>query len=287
MKAIVQHLRFPFSLLLMPVFLFTLVVHQGLVFEWRTWLCFFILHFLVYPSSNAFNSLQDKDEGSIGLIENPMQVPMSMGIISIGFDCLAIGLAAMINAKTALMIAVYILASRLYSWRTVRLKQYAIIGFLTVFVFQGCWIYFIVSQLSSNFNFTTMELLNAFACSCLIGSGYPLSQIYQHVQDKKDGVHTISMLLGYQYTFIFSGILFAFAALVFVVQFYASISEIIIFGISALLVGAYFTYWMAKVSKATKYADFKHTMTMNGLSCIAFNICFIIILIIRISIGFY
>jgi 1,4-dihydroxy-2-naphthoate polyprenyltransferase len=287
MKAIIQHLRFPFSLLLMPVFLYAMVVHPSLVTEWKTWLCFFILHILVYPSSNAFNSLQDKDEGSIGLVEHPMQVPPSMGFISIGFDCLAIGLAIMISIKTALLIAVYIIASRLYSWRGVRLKQYAIIGFLTVFVFQGCWIYLIVIQILPEVVMTNAEIWNGIACSCLIGSGYPLSQIYQHQQDQKDGVHTLSMLLGFRNTFLFSGFLFAIAGIIFCLQFYQSITEIIIFGLSTLLVGAYFTYWMMKVSKATKFADFKHTMTMNGLSCIAFNICFIIILIIRFSIGIH
>jgi 1,4-dihydroxy-2-naphthoate octaprenyltransferase len=34
------------------------------------------------------------------------------------------------------------------------------------------------------------------AASLLIGGFYPLTQIYQHRQDKEDGVRTLSMLLG-------------------------------------------------------------------------------------------
>jgi hypothetical protein len=39
--------------------------------------------------------------------------------------------------------------------------------------------------------------------SLFIGSVYPLTQIYQHEADKKDGVTTISYKLGYVGTFFF------------------------------------------------------------------------------------
>ncbi|HMT35427.1 MAG TPA: hypothetical protein PKC41_06190, partial [Chitinophagaceae bacterium] len=75
MKSILQHLRFPFSILLLPAFLFSyyfvdIPTPQPFTFG----LLFFILHFFVYPASNAYNSTQDRDEGSVGLIKNPLPI---------------------------------------------------------------------------------------------------------------------------------------------------------------------------------------------------------------------
>jgi len=44
-------------------------------------LLFLVLHFLVYPSSNVFNSLQDEDKGSTGLFKKPLPVPMELACV--------------------------------------------------------------------------------------------------------------------------------------------------------------------------------------------------------------
>ncbi len=281
-KAIIQHLRFPFSFLLLPVFIYALVCNPSIVSNSNIWLLFFILHFLVYPSSNAFNSLQDNDQGSIGIIEKPLPVPASMQAFTIGLDILACMLALYINVSTCLLLLAYIIASRLYSWRKVRLKKMPIIGFLTVFIFQGAIVFLIVNSVSAFFEIDMYAIKNALACSFLIGSGYPLSQIYQHTQDELDGVQTISMKLGYKGTFVFSGLLFALGAVLFLLEFKNHSAQLIVYIMSSLIVGAYFTYWFLKVNQATHHANFKNTMHMNLLSCIVYNTCFIIILIFRL-----
>ena len=95
-SAIFQHLRFPFSFLLLPVFLFSLFEAESITSP-TAFLLFVILHVLVYPSSNAYNSVQDRDTGSIGLIEKPMMVPPSLSIITICMDMLAILLTLFIS----------------------------------------------------------------------------------------------------------------------------------------------------------------------------------------------
>jgi 1,4-dihydroxy-2-naphthoate polyprenyltransferase len=71
----------------------------------------------------------------------------------------------------------------------VRLKQYAVIGFLTVFLFQGAFVYLMASSAISTFSFANFFTLNNIICmsvaSFFIGSVYPLTQIYQHEADKK------------------------------------------------------------------------------------------------------
>ena len=55
-----QLLRLKFSFFLMPVYWFAVsqIIHVRFI---HTLLIFFILHVLVYPSSNGYNSYMDRD----------------------------------------------------------------------------------------------------------------------------------------------------------------------------------------------------------------------------------
>lgn len=62
-KATWLHLRIPFSLFLMPVFLFA--TSQAESINFREWfLAFVAIHLFLYPASNAYNSYFDRDEGT-------------------------------------------------------------------------------------------------------------------------------------------------------------------------------------------------------------------------------
>lgn len=290
MKPILQHLRFPFSILLMPVFLFACYTFDSE--QVRTQfpnliLLFFILHLLVYPASNAYNSTQDRDEGSVGLIKNPLPIPKQLSVITILFDILAIIACLFIHPLTTILLTIYIIASRLYSWRTVRLKRYPILGFLTVFLCQGALVFLMVLSVlypEQNFKTAFVEFLPfAFVSSLFIGSMYPLSQIYQHKQDKEDGVYTISAMLGYRKTFIFSGIQFMLASIIFNYSLFneGKTIDMVIYNTSQLPVIIFFLIWFFRVIKDPTKADFKHTMQMNIVSALSMNTCFIILLLIK------
>lgn len=76
------HLRIPFSLFLMPVFSFALSQSQNP--NWtKVVAVFIILHLLIYPASNAYNSYFDKDKGPIGGLENPPPVSKELYYTSI------------------------------------------------------------------------------------------------------------------------------------------------------------------------------------------------------------
>ena len=286
MGSIIQHLRFPFSYLLLPVFLFAAIKQGGSSEDAKNaFTLFLVLHLLVYPSSNAYNSLQDKDEGSIGLIKNPSTPPKSLGLVSILFDFVALIACLSISIRTTLFVAVYILASRLYSYRKVRLKKYPILGFLTVFIFQGGWIYLICMEAFSDYGFSLWTINNLeemLAASCLIGSIYPLSQIYQHQQDKADGVRTISMLLGKKGSFILSGILFilgSYLIMHFQISYYGLFNPLFFiylgFQLPSLI---YFNYWFYKVIQDESQANFKHTMRMSLISATCMNAFFLFVI---------
>lgn len=91
-RSTLLHLRFPFSLFLLPVFLFAVAVSQA-SFDVNFLLVFVILHFLVYPASNGFNSYFDKDEDSIGGLKKPPKVTQELYVVATIMDLVALGLS--------------------------------------------------------------------------------------------------------------------------------------------------------------------------------------------------
>jgi 1,4-dihydroxy-2-naphthoate octaprenyltransferase len=106
----------------MPVFLFAL--SQAGNINWQnSIIAFFILHLLIYPSSNGYNSYQDKDEGSIGGLKHPPQVSENLFYATILLDAIGIILALLVNIWFAIFVLVYVMISRAYSYRNLRLKE--------------------------------------------------------------------------------------------------------------------------------------------------------------------
>ena len=209
-RSTVQLLRFPFSLFLLPVYLFA-ISQAGVLMIWRAIAVFFIIHFLVYPASNGYNSYMDRDTGSIGGIKNPEQPTRQLFIVSALMDGLAVLLSLLVYPPFALGVLIYIAVSRAYSYRGIRLKKYPVIGYLTVTIFQGA-VMFICISAACDAAFALQDIVfPALISSLLIGGFYPLTQVYQHEADLRDGVMTISYRLGYRGTFIFSGIVYSLA----------------------------------------------------------------------------
>ena len=260
-----QLLRFHFSLFLLPVFLFAL--SEVPVINWtNALLLFFILHGLVYPASNGYNSYMDRDKTPIGGLAKPMQPTKQLFYTTILLDALALFLALIfLGPLTALGILCYILASRAYSWRGIRLKQYPVTGFLVVFFFQGALIFFITVKSASAMPLPEVPLLPLVTASLLIGALYPLTQIYQHKADLQDGVKTLSYILGIRGSFVFSGVLF-FVAAALLFFWYGSVNrlnEFLLFLLITIPVVLFFCWWMRLVWQDAGQANFKNSLRMN------------------------
>src|SRR5688572_28451058 len=131
------HRHIPFSDYLLPVFLFSLAISPNISQGPLLW-TFMIVHQLLYPSSNGYNSYFDKDEKSIGGFENPPPVNQGLYYLSLLFDVIAIVLGLiMINVTFALMLLIYGFVSKAYSHPRIRLKKMPIIGWIVAGVFQG------------------------------------------------------------------------------------------------------------------------------------------------------
>lgn len=281
-ESTIQLLRFHFSFFLMPVYFFAL--SQAPQINWLDAVAiFFILHGLVYPASNGYNSYMDRDDTPIGGIENPMQPTKELFWVTVVMDIVAIFLSLLVSTVFAFGVLAYIAASRAYSYRGIRLKKYPIIGFITVLLFQGTLVFFLVYHGASTDKLMLAPTYAMAAAGLLMGSFYPLTQVYQHEFDRKDGVLTLSMLLGIRGTFIFTAIIYA-AAMLFLLNYFSSKNQIenfIWLSIFLLPVLVYFFIWLYQVWKDPRQADFKHTMRMNLLASFCSNLAFLSILIGR------
>ena len=275
----IKLLRIPFSIFLSPLYFFALSQVPQINW-WKAALIFIILHFLIYPASNGYNSYMDRDTESIGGIEVPPPPSRQLYLFTIVLDTVAILLSVLIHPLFPLFMLLYIGASKAYSYRGIRLKKFPIIGYLTVIIFQGALTFELVYFGSNADNTFFIPWQGMVICALLIGGFYPLTQIYQHKQDLDDGIATLSYKLGYTGTFVFCAVIYGLAWL-FMAQFFISKGEenkLLVISIFFVPIIVYFIQWYLQVKKNTAAASFKNTMKMNWLAAICTNVAFVILL---------
>jgi 1,4-dihydroxy-2-naphthoate octaprenyltransferase len=219
----------------------------------------------------------DKDESAIGGLSKPMKPTKQLFYLTCTMDVISILAGTIVIDLTfGIGLLLYILASRAYSYRGIRLKKYPVAGYLTVIIFQGGFIFALVYYSCNVERSLDVPLVCVLASTFLIGGYYPLTQIYQFEEDKKDGVKTISMLLGKRGTFIFCAIIFSLAATCIWYLAYILKTDKILYLFLAIMtpVLVYFLWWMNAVWKNPQKADFKNSLLMNiiasGCTCIYF-----------------
>ena len=278
----IKLLRIPFSFFLSPIYFFALA--QVSEINWfNALLIFFIIHFLIYPASNGYNSCMDRDTESIGGLEKPPPPSRQLFWVTVVLDSIGILLSLFIGPLFTLVILFYIGASKAYSYRGIRLKKYPYLGYFIVILFQGAVTFWLVYYGSNTEQDVLVPWQGMLICSLLVGGFYPLTQIYQHKQDLDDGVNTISYKLGYIGTFIFCAVVYILAW-VFMAQFFIHNrhgDQLLVIGIFFIPVIVYFTRWFVLVYKNSKEANFKNTMRMNWLAATCTNMSFLILLIWR------
>jgi len=275
------HLRIPFSFFLLPVFLFSLAVSPNLDFQRILWVLI-IVHLLLYPASNGYNSYFDKDENSIGGLRNPPPVRRGLYHLALLLDALAVVLGYfLINPLFALMLFMYGLVSKAYSHPVTRLKKYPITGWLAAGVFQG-YFTFLMCYIGIN-DFPIVAALNervsyaGLLTTLMLLGNYPMTQIYQHAEDAMRGDMTISRLLGIRGTFYLTGTVFTLVFLFFFLYFacFQGLHYGIIVGIAMLPIAIVFIRWMIQARRDPSAADYDHTMKLNRVSATCLNAFFL------------
>lgn len=280
-RSTLLHLRIPFSFYLMPVFLFAWSISPQPEL-WRVLTAFFILHLLLYPASNGYNSYYDKDEDSIGGLEKPPPVSKELLYVSLLFDGIALVLGLMLGGWFVAGLFIYGLVSKAYSDDRIRLKKYPIVSWLLAGTFQGAFTFLMVYQGINHVPlaevFHPKVLIPASLTTFLLMGSYPMTQVYQHAEDARRGDMTLSRLLGVKGTFIFTAIVFMSSVAGYFYYFhtyYASFHFLLF--IAFLSPGLiYFLLWFWQVLKKNKLADFRSTMRLNLLTACGMNAFFVL-----------
>jgi len=210
-----MHPGIPFSWFPMPVFLLAACFTDDIGWT-RFSMAFIVIHFLLYPASNAFNSYYDGDTGSIGGLKNPPAVDSELLPVSLMLDCLAVIFGCFLSWQFAAALLFYGICSKIYSHDKIRLKKRPVVSWLGISIVQGGFIflvaYFAIQDKSLFFKPPPHVVYASVLISLLMMGSYPLTQIYQHDADEKRGDMTISMLLGIKGTFIVTGLILLISA---------------------------------------------------------------------------
>lgn len=275
-------MRIPFSVYLMPVFWFALSTQPQVDF-WRAVIVFLVLHVLVYPASNGYNSYYDRDEGSIGGLKHPPKPNRQLMHLVLLFDVLAVLLSLLLSPLFASLVALYLFISKAYSYEGIRLKKYPILSTFVVTFFQGAFTYVMVqvgvgiavAQVLQQPNIWFALVSTLFLCG-----SYPLTQIYQHEEDSRRGDRTLSLLLGVKGTYFFAAVsLMAGAALLLWLYFsIGQVYNILIFLLCTAPVLYFFTGWVLRSQRNAAEVNYDNTMRMNKLSSLCISAAFILMM---------
>jgi 1,4-dihydroxy-2-naphthoate octaprenyltransferase len=198
------------------------------------------------------------------------------------FDGIAIALGFWkINPAFAGMLLVYGLVSKAYSHPSIRIKKYAVTGWIITGLFQGLFTFVMCYVGVNNFDLTSAlkpgVLIPGMLTSIMLWANYPMTQVYQHEEDSKRGDRTFSILLGIRGTFYFAAFFFSLTIAGFCAYFYAFSDPryVLIFLAALSPVLLFFLIWFANVLKDERQADYKKTMWLNFISATCLTIFFI------------
>jgi 4-hydroxybenzoate polyprenyltransferase len=283
-RAALPLLRIPFSLFLMPIFWFGLSALRE-PFGWRRAAAVFvILHLLVYPASNGYNSFYDKDEDSIGGLKTPPKVTPELLHLVWLFDALALVGSLLLGWPFAVLVVIYLLVSKAYSYEGIRLKKYPLLSTAVVVVFQGAFT-FLLTQVgvgaAATQLFEKTNLLLALVSTLFLCGSYPLTQIYQHQEDARRGDRTLSLRLGIRGTFVFAAGGLLAGALTMAGAYYlrGEVRNLLIFLVATGPVVALFSRWAWLAWQDPAVANFEWTMRMNKVSSLCLSTAFIAMLL--------
>ncbi|MDX5437870.1 MAG: UbiA family prenyltransferase [Pontibacter sp.] len=278
-------MRIPFSVYLMPIFWFALSTLEQ-VPDWRAVAVFLVLHVLVYPASNGYNSYYDRDEGSIGGLKIPPKPNRQLMHLVLLFDILAILCSLLLSPLFSSFVALYLLISKAYSYEGIRLKKYPIASTFVVTFFQGAFTYVMV-QLGVGLALPQVlqqpNIWFALVSTLFLCGSYPLTQIYQHSEDSRRGDRTLSLLLGIKGTYAFAALSLLGGTLLLLWLYLSTnqVQNIFIFLICTTPVLYFFAGWVRKAHQDLREVNYENTMLMNKVSSLCISAAFVLMIVAR------
>jgi 4-hydroxybenzoate polyprenyltransferase len=285
LRTIWLHLRVPFSFFLLPIYWFALSQSPSVNPAYAV-AVLVIVHLLLYPASNAYNSYFDKDEDSIGGLEKPPPVTVTLYWVSWVLDVVALLLGMFVNWPFIIYLLVYGFVTKAYSHDRIRLKKYPILSWLLISVLQGGITYVMTYVSISDLPLSTLTeprvLFGGLLGTLNLLALYPVTQVYQHEEDARRGDMTISRLMGIRGTFLSATVVYLLAAASFYVYFDGGrLFLLYLLCLSPAIV--FFLRWFWLVYRDASQANYKMTMRMMWLAGTCQNIFFLILVFLTHS----
>ena len=180
---------------------------------------FFVIVVCMNGGTLAFNSYFDRDQGSIGWLDNPPQATKRTYYLSTALMLFGVLAALLVSREFFLLASASFVVSVAYSHPWFRLKSVPLVDAVCsavgygVLMFLGGWV-LASPSLTAKAGAICVGMFLAFI------AGVPLTQIYQMREDKKRGDRTTALALGQnksKWMFYFFGTL-SVAVLLFAVM---------------------------------------------------------------------
>ncbi len=252
LKDLLVHLRLHWQVMLLPLFLWGFLLAAGeaaaSLIDARFWLVLFIFHVLFYGGATALNSYYDQDEGPVGGLWNPPQVTRDLLVFALSVQIIGLVLLLFISLPLFGLALVMGVVGNAYSHPAVRLKARPWSSLLAVTIFQGMggtaagWLFV---QEDWTTLFSQRAVLGMLAAGFLITGFYPLTQVYQRDEDRKQGVISFAVHWGERVFPLAIGCLSCAAVLMgtLVWQTFGRVQAVIVTGGVALLAGLVYLWW--------------------------------------------
>jgi 1,4-dihydroxy-2-naphthoate octaprenyltransferase len=161
------------------------------------------------------------------------------------------------------------------------------VSWFVVAFFQGSWtvamVWVGVLNNIPEFDFTAFWQY-PLAALFFLGGSYPVTQIYQHEEDRERGDITISILAGVRGTFIIAGIGILSGTSILLSGLWSrfSLYALVLMLSCSLPSILFFSFWANQSFIDPKNADFQSTMRFNVVSSVGLSIGFLSLLCLNI-----
>jgi 1,4-dihydroxy-2-naphthoate octaprenyltransferase len=203
LKDLLLHLRLQWQILLVPLFFWGFLLAAGPrapeLIGLEFLLVFLIFHVMFYGGATALNSYYDQDEGPVGGLWEPPETTRDLLIFAVGLQILGLILLFFISLPLFVLALIMGFVGNAYSHPAIRLKAYPWTSLLAVSIFQGMggtaagWLY-AADQWQSLFSLKA--ILGLLVAALIITGFYPLTQVYQREEDRKQGVISFAVYAG-------------------------------------------------------------------------------------------
>jgi len=163
------------------------------------WLQFLNVHILLFGGATAYNSWWDKDEGPIGGLKNPPKMEKWMHPISLLFMFCGWIWSAFIGIEYAVIYGTSLLFFWLYSTPHARWKGRPLLSLVAIAVSTG-FNSVLLGFWAAGGAFSAVVLLCAAGASFILLSLYPVSQVFQIIEDRLRGDETFTARYGLNQT---------------------------------------------------------------------------------------